>query len=50
MNKNLQHSKETTKTFNLQEQKQKPSISLKTRIRTFNLHEQKQKPSSLQFI
>jgi hypothetical protein len=44
MSKNLQHSKETTKTFNIQ--KQKPSTSLRTKIRTFNLQEQKQKPST----
>jgi len=35
MNKNLQHPKETTKTFNIQKQEQKPSTSLRAKIRTF---------------
>jgi hypothetical protein len=46
MNKNLQHSKETTKSFNIQKQKQKPSTSLRAKIKTFNLQKQKQKPST----
>jgi Zn-dependent metalloprotease len=46
MKKNLQHWKETTKTFNIQKQEQKPSTFLKVKIRTFNLQEQKQKPSA----
>jgi hypothetical protein len=41
MSKNIQHSKETTKFFNIQkqEQKQKPLTSLRARARTFNLQE-----------
>jgi hypothetical protein len=41
MNKNLQHPKETTKTFNIQKQEQQPSTFLRAKIRTFNLQEQK---------
>jgi hypothetical protein len=43
MSKNLQHSKKTTKTFNIQKQEQKPSTIIKAK--TFNLQEQKQKPN-----
>jgi hypothetical protein len=41
MSKNLQHSKEKTKTFNIQKQEHKPSTSLKAR--TFNLFKCKYK-------
>jgi len=41
MSKNLQHSKETTKTFNIQKQEHKLSTSLKAR--TFNLFKSKDK-------
>jgi hypothetical protein len=41
MSKNFQHSKETTKTFNIQKQEQKPSAFLKAKIRTFKFQEQK---------
>jgi hypothetical protein len=37
MSKNPQHSKETTKTFNIQKQEQKPPTFIKTKTRTFNL-------------
>jgi hypothetical protein len=48
MSKNLEHSKETTKTLNIQKKKQNPSTSLKVKKqKTFNLQEQKQKPSTL---
>jgi hypothetical protein len=39
MSKNLQDSKETIKTFNIQKQEQKPSTSL--RAKTFNLSKSK---------
>jgi hypothetical protein len=39
MGKNLQHSKETIKTFNIQKQKQKPSTFLRENTRAFNFQE-----------
>jgi hypothetical protein len=41
MSKNLQRSKETTKTFNIKKQEQKPSTFL--RAKTFNLFKNKNK-------
>jgi hypothetical protein len=41
MRKNLQHSKETTKTFNIKKQEQKPLTFI--RAKTFNLFKNKDK-------